>query len=285
MQKIRDKRGYLYILPAILLVALFSYYPFIKSFIYSFFTITPRGELKHFVFLDNYRKLLSNPDFMRAVSQSMKFTLIFLPINTLVTLISATVIRRETRFASWMGSIYILPLAFSLSFSSLIFKEIFKGSDSIINRIFGLDIPWLNTTGSAFWAIIMLSVFLDFALDHILLLSAFRKIDRSVIEASLIDGTNEVQRYFFIELPQIIPTLLLTAFMAFKDAMLISAPILTMTEGGPYRSTETIMYYYYLEAFKSSNRTTGAVISTLMILFSALVIFIYYLVQRRRDHE
>lgn len=284
MKRIKDKRGYLYILPALLLVSLFVYMPFFKSLVYSFFSIDSRGELKNFVFLSNYRKLLTNEAFVASIRHTLTFVAIFLPLNTFLTLLSASVIRRKTKFSAVIGSIYILPLAYSLSFSSLIFKEIFNGKASIANRISGLDISWLNTPSSALWAIVFLSLFLDFALDHILLLSAFRKIERNIIEASLIDGANEAQRYFLIELPQIVPTILMTAFIALKDALLISAPIMTLTEGGPYRSTESVMYYYYLEVFKSSNRAAGAAISTIMVTISAFIVFIYYLLQRRRDY-
>ena len=70
-------------------------------------------------------------------------------------------------------------------------------------------------------------------------------------------------------------------FMALKDAVMISAPVMVLTEGGPFRSTETIMYYYYLEAFRSGNRAAGTTIAVLMVLFSILIMSI--LSRRRRD--
>ena len=114
--------------------------------------------------------------------------------------------------------------------------------------------------------------------------SAFRKIERNIIEASLIDGTNERQRYFMIELPLIVPTLVMTIFIALKDILLISAPIMLMTEGGPFRSTESVMFYYYIEAFKGHNKATENTISVITVLFSALLLAVYSLIQKRRRH-
>ena len=70
-----------------------------------------------------------------------------------------------------------------------------------------------------------------------------------------------------------------TIFIALKDAVLISAPVMVLTGGGPFRSTETVMYYYYLEAFRSGNRAVGTTIATLMVLSSAGIMS---LVMRRR---
>ena len=286
MKRRMDKRAYLYLAPAFAVVAVFSFIPFCKTFASSFLLINQKGVITAFAGFDNYRALFKDVYFIKSISNTAFFILLFLPLNTFVTLLSASLVKEKTRFNEWISLAYFLPLAFSLSLSSLIFKEMFKGTNSIINRIFGLDIVWLNDRTSAFVAIVLLSVFLDFALDHILLLSAFRKIDRSVKEAAMMDGASPARMYFSIELPLISPTLLMTVFIAFKDALLISAPIMTMTEGGPRRSTETVMYYYYLEAFKSSNRAAESTIATLMVLISALILVIYYLAQksaRRRN--
>lgn len=279
-----DKRGYLYVLPAVVLTALFAYYPFIKAFTSSFFLENQRGELLSFVGLDNYCALFSNGYFIASIKNTLLMTVIFVPANTLLTLLAASLVRKESRINELIGTIYVIPLAFSMSLSALLFKQIFSPTNSIVNRIFGLDIVWLNDRGSAIIAITVLCIFLDFALDYILLLSAFRKIERNIIEASLIDGANEWQRYFMIELPQIVPTLIMTIFIALKDILLISAPILLMTEGGPFRSTESVMFYYYIEAFKGSNRAAESTISSITVLFSALLLVIYSTIQKRRRH-
>ncbi len=263
---------------------LFSYYPFFKAFISSFFTENQMGELISFVGLDNYKALFSNQYFIQSIRTTLLITVIFVPVNTFLTLLAASFVRRESRSNEIIGSVYIIPLAFSMSLSALIFKQMFNPSNSIINRIFGLDIIWLNDRTSALIAIIALCVFLDFALDYILILSAFRKIERNIIEASLIDGANEAQRYFLIELPQISSTLLMTVFIALKDVLLISAPVMLMTEGGPFRSTETIMYYYYIEAFRGSNKAAESTISSLVVLFSAFLLAAYSILQKRRRH-
>ena len=131
----------------------------------------------------------------------------------------------------------------------------------------------------------ILGIFLDFGLDYILLMSAFRSIDRSVIEAARMDGAGGWRLFFHIELPMIKETVMVTVFLALKDALLISAPIIILTEGGPFRSTETVMFYYYIEAFKSGNRAVQNALSALVLTLAAIAMVIYTNTRRKRPWD
>lgn len=273
---------YILLLPAVTLALIFSILPFSRSIVLSFLRVTQNGRIIGFAALDNYRNLFSDKAFVQSISHTLLFVALFLPLNTALTLTAAAITRRKTRRSGLAEFIFFSPLAVSLSAYSMIFSEMFRGRISIINRILSMDMLWLESPGSAMAVLVMLSVFLDFGLDYILLLSSFRSIDKSVIEAAEIDGCSSIRTLFMIELPQIRPMLLITVFMALKDALLISAPVMLLTEGGPFRSTETVMYYYYLEAFRSSNLQKGRTISTLMAGVSMILVA---LASRRRYHE
>ncbi len=273
---------YILLLPAVTLALIFSILPFSRSIVLSFLRVTQNGRIIGFAALDNYRNLFSDKAFVQSISHTLLFVALFLPLNTALTLAAAAITRRKTRRSGLAEFIFFSPLAVSLSAYSMIFSEMFRGRISIINRILSMDMLWLESPESAMAVLVMLSVFLDFGLDYILLLSSFRSIDKSVIEAAEIDGCSSIRTLFMIELPQIRPMLLITVFMALKDALLISAPVMLLTEGGPFRSTETVMYYYYLEAFRSSNLQKGRTISTLMVGVSMILVA---LASRRRYHE
>ncbi len=276
-----DRKAYLYIMPSLVLALLFSFIPLLKTFVESFLTISQQGKVLGFAGLGNYISLFHDTAFIASVKNTVIFILLFLPLNTFFTLLAATLTRRKKRLTAIPEFIFFTPLAFSLSALALIFKEMFRGKVSIINRLFGLDIAWLDESFPAMAVLVILGIFLDFAFDYILLLSAFRGTDRSIIEAAEIDGASRATLFFRIELPAIQNMLAVIIFMALKDALLISAPVMVLTEGGPFRSTETIMYYYYLEAFRSGNRATGTTIAVLMVGLSAAIMT--FLSRRRRD--
>ena len=274
-------KAFLYLAPALLLALLFCFIPLGKAFIGSFLTISQQGRILGFAGLDNYISLFQDQAFLSSVKHTLLFTVLFLPLNTAITLLAAALLKTKRRFTAVAEYIFITPLAFSLSALALIFKEIFRGRVSIINRIFGLSIAWLDEGIPAMIVLVILGIFLDFAFDYLLLLSQFRGTDKSIIEAAEIDGASGLTLFFRIELPAIQNMLSAVIFMALKDAVMISAPVMVLTEGGPFRSTETIMYYYYLEAFRSGNRAAGTTIAVLMVLFSILIMSI--ISRRRRD--
>ncbi len=269
------RSAYLFLLPAITISLVFYIYPSLSAVIKSFLIVNSKNEITGFAFLENYKALFSDPAFLNSAVNTLVFTLLFVFANTFFTLLSSSLTRRKNRFSFIPEFIFFMPIAVSLSAYSLVFKELFRGKDSVINKLLSLSFAGITSPPCAMITLVLLGVLLDFGLDYILLLCSFRSIDKSIIEAARIDGAGGRRLFFSIELPQVRHTLLVTIFLAVKDALLISAPVIILTEGGPYRSTETIMFYYYTEAFRSGNK---AVQNTLVsiILFGVAVFMVFY---------
>ncbi|MFC2822345.1 MAG: carbohydrate ABC transporter permease [Spirochaetales bacterium] len=282
MKNQNDKKAYLFLAPAMLLAALFYWFPALKSFAESFLTVNQGGRILGFSGLSNYKTLFSDKAFLNSVLVTLKFVVLFVPVNTALTLLAASMTRRKSRFSAVPEYIFFAPVAISLSTYSLIIKELFRGRASVINKILGTDSGWINEPAGAMAVLVVLGVFLDFGIDYILLMSAFRSEDRSVIEAARMDGAGGWRLFLQIEVPMIKETVLVTIFLALKDALLISAPIIILTEGGPYRTTESIMFYYYVEAFKSGNRAVQNALSALVLAVAALAMTAYILLKRKR---
>lgn len=274
-------KPYLYLLPALLLAAAFTFLPLLKALGASFLTVSASGKVQGWAGLSNYLRLFRDTWFRRSILNTLQFALIFVPLNTALVLLASSLTRHKSSpLAEYLFS---MPLAVSLASASLIFKELFKGKVNIINRIFGTACPWLESPGTAMAVLALLGVFLDFGLDYLLLLSAFRSTDRDILDAARLDGAGGLQLYFRIELPMIRSMLGVVVFMALKEALLISAPVMILTEGGPYRSTETVMYFYYLEAFKSGNRAVESTVAVLAVLASVLLMTALNLLRRNSD--
>ncbi len=276
------RKAYLFLLPALLLSLVFSIYPALSAVAESFMTISNGGKIRGFAFLDNYRILFSDPAFLNALKNTLIFVLLFVPLNTFFTLLAASLTRRKSRHSGIVEYIFFMPLAVSLSAYSLIMKELFRGKSSVINSLLHTSLSGITTPEGAMLTLVVLGIFLDFGLDYILLLCSFRSIDRSVIEAARMDGAGGRRLFFSIELPEVIHTVAVTVFLALKDALLISSPVIILTEGGPYRSTETIMFYYYTEAFRSGNRAVQNALSS-VILYTVIIFMVIW--SRRKRNE
>ena len=271
---------YLYTLPAVLLAIVFIYYPSIISFGSSFFNLKLDGSISSFSGFKNYIDVLKDENFYSAFLVTLKFTLLYVPLLILLLLASSYLTSKGSKLDRFFQVIYILPMALGLSSASLVFKFIFSQDMGILNRLF-FTVPWDSNGFFALLSIVFLSVFLSFGLGYILLLCAFKNVDRSVVEASALDGCSSFQTFSFIKIPLIMPTLSFVVFIALKDAALISAPIMIMRDGGPYGATQTLVYYYYLEAFKNYNYAAAAASSAIIFLISLSLILLYGLFKRR----
>ena len=279
---IHRTKPYLFVAPAVLLAGLFCWFPAFKGFIESFLTVNQGGRILGFAGLSNYKILFTDKAFLNSLKITALFIILFVPVNTFITLLAASLTRRKSRYSSVPEYLFFSPVAVSLSAYSLLFKEMFRGKASVINRLLGLNSGWITEPAGAMITLVTLGVFLDFGIDYILLMCAFRSNDRNVIEAARMDGAGGWRLFFDMELPMIRETVLVTVFLALKDAILISAPIIILTEGGPFRSTETIMFYYYVEAFKSGNRAVQNALSSLVLTLAGCAMAVYNLRRRKR---
>ncbi len=278
-----QNKAYLYLLPALTVAAAFCWYPSVKSIVESFLVVNQGGKVIGFAAFDNYRRLFSDQAFLHSIKVSVTFILLFVPANTFVTLLAASLTRRPSRLSFIPEYIFFTPVAVSLSAYSLLMSDIFRGEASVLNNLFSTAFSGITTPAGAMAVLVILGIFLDFGLDYILLMCAFRSIDRSVIEAARMDGAGGWRLYWCVEVPMIKNTVLVTIFLALKDALLISAPIIILTEGGPYRSTETIMFYYYTEAFRSGNRAVQNALASIVLLIAGAGMTVYSIFKRKKE--
>ncbi len=275
-------KAYLFLLPALLLSLVFYIIPSLSALVESFLTISNQGKINGFAFFNNYKILFSDSSFINALKNTLIFVALFVPLNTFFTLLAASLTRRKSKLSFIPEFVFFMPLAVSLAAYSVTFKEIFRGTNSVVNSILGTSFGGITTPAGAMFTLVLLGISLDFGLDYILLLCSFRSIDKSIIEAARIDGAGGERLFFSIELPQVKHTVLVTIFLALKDALLISAPVIILTQGGPYRSTETMMFYYYTEAFRSGNKAVQNTLSSL-IIYAVIIFMVFY--HRRLKNE
>ncbi|HPX28727.1 MAG TPA: sugar ABC transporter permease [Sphaerochaeta sp.] len=270
------------IFPALLLVVLFSYIPFILTFLNSIHSVSLSGERLGFVGLANYRRIFGNQSFHTSLSNTIRFTLFFVPTNITITLLAAVLSNRKGWLANLNQIFFFLPMAVGMSSMLMIIKMMFNPSIGIINRLVGVNIQWFNDPDAAMALLVIAGVFLGFGFDFLLFSAALRNVPNDLKEVARINGANGFQIFRHLELPLIAPTLVFIIVTNIKNAMLISAPVLILTEGGPFRSTQTLVYQMYLDGFKSGNYALGSAIAIVVFLltFAALLILLH--LERRR---
>ena len=277
----RALKPYVYFLPALLVAYLFSYRPFVKTLANSVSLVNYSGKLLEFVGLENYRGLFADRNFQTSLINTFRFTALFVPIDLLFCLVCALLVYRKRRFNAFNETLFILPMAVAMTSAAIAFKALFNPTIGVINHVLGIQIQWFNDPAWAMTTIVVLSVWMALGFDFLLLLAALRSVPRQLVESAQLEGAGRTSIFFRIQLPLISPTLLFIVTTRIRDGMLLSGPVLVMTEGGPFRSTQTLIYQMYIEGFKSGNYSTGSAISVVVFALTFLMILLAFRLERK----
>lgn len=273
--------AYLYLLPALLVSIFFAYWPFLKTVVNSFYLVTPLGKIVEFVGLDHFKRLFDDRNFQMSFINTFRFTSLFVPLTTIWALICALLVVKKRRFSALGELAFMLPLVVAMSSAALIFKALFNPTIGVINYLFSLSIQWFNDPVWALWVVIFLCIWMAMGLDFLLFLSALRSIGPAILEAAELTGASKWQQFWRIQLPLISPTLMFIIANRLRDGILLSGPIMVMTEGGPFRSTQTLVYQMYVEGFKSGNYSLASAISVVVFILSFVLVAFSFRFEKR----
>jgi len=274
-------KPYAYFIPALLVAYLFSYRPFLKTLANSVSLVNYSGRILEFVGLENYRGLFADKNFQTSLINTFRFTALFVPIDVVFCLVCALLVYRKRRFNALNETLFILPMAVAMTSAAIAFRALFNPTIGVINHLLGIQIQWFNDPAWAMTTIVVLSVWMALGFDFLLLLAALRSVPRQLVESAQLEGAGRGSIFLRIQLPLISPTLLFIVTTRIRDGMLLSGPVLVMTEGGPFRSTQTLIYQMYIEGFKSGNYSMGSAISVVVFVLTFTMILLAFRIERK----
>lgn len=277
-------KPYLFLLPMLLLAAGFVYYPFFKTFMYSFSTVNAKGEITAFVGLENFRYLFSRREFSAALTNTLHLAALNVPITVALTLFFAVLCARRRRISPVAETMFALPMAIAMSAIALIFKVLLNPTVGYVNHLFGLNFGWYRDKNTAFYGILLLTIWMGIGFNFLLFLSALRGVPDDVIGSACLDGAGPVTIFFRIQLPLITPTLLYVVCTNLVQALMTSGPIMVLTQGGPSRSTTTLIYMMYTSGYGSSNYSLAACISIVTFGLTLVGTILAFVAEGKKVH-
>lgn len=266
----RAVKPYLFLLPMLVFAVAFSYYPALKTLLYSFSTVNFKGEITGYAGLENFRYLFSRKDFSIALGNTLRLTLINTPLTVVLTLLFAALCQEKRPLSGLNEMLFTLPMAVSMSAAALIFKVMLNPTVGIVNYTLGLKIGWYEDRATAMQGILLLTIWMGLGFNFLLFLSALRGIPTGITDSAQLDGAGIIRRFFAIQLPLISPTLFYVLCTNMILAMLTSGPIIILTDGGPARATTTLIFMMYSSGYGSSNYSLAACISVVAFLLTLL---------------
>lgn len=271
--------GYVFILPFIIGLIVFTTIPFFTS-LYLAFTNYNILSAPKWVGLDNFKKMFFEDDlFWTSFKVTFKFALIQVPIKLTVALLVALVLSRSTRLTSFYRAAFYIPSLMGGSVAiALLWKQLFSPR-GVLNQVLGFfGLPdrtaWLGNPKTALGTLIALGVW-QFGSSMLIFLAAIKNIPQSYHEAAIVDGAGPVRRFFSITLPMLTPIIffnlinqVIGAFQAFNSSYLI-------TGGKPLNTTLYYGVHLYNKAFNQFEMGYGSAMAWFMLLiiafFTALI--------------
>ena len=273
-----DWTGLLMAAPVLVLVAVFTLYPFGQA-IYESTRITSPLFPPKFVGLENYVAVITSTYFLDAALTTLLFAIIAVPIVVVLGVLAALVLNERFVGNTALRVGMLLPWAIPASVSGLIWKWVFLDSWGALNAglysvgIIDTYIEWLNTPNLARLAVIVVFVWTQLPLAAILLLVSIQAVPDDLYEAAALDGAEAVSRFWTITLPNIRPMLLIVALYALLIAITAFDITYSLTRGGPGTATTMLTYFTWAESFKMLDFGRGSALAIIIALGSLVAIF------------
>ncbi|MCC8127425.1 MAG: sugar ABC transporter permease [Clostridiales bacterium] len=266
------------VVPVLLFLAVFTYYPIIKLVQISFTDWNLLNDTWQYVGLKNW-KWMFNGSGTKYLLNSLKVTILYsigeLSITIIGGMIFALIFNKMTKAFSLMRAIVFMPRYVAMSSAAVIFLWIFNTDSGILNYLLSLighePVDWLGDRRTALISVLMLTGWRCIGYGMMIYLSAMMGIATDYYEAASLDGANAVQKFFKITLPLLSPTTLFLFITTFLSSMKVFQSVDILTQGGPYRSTEVFVYNIYRYAMVDFRMDRAATVGVFFFLLLLIV--------------
>ncbi|WP_040486750.1 carbohydrate ABC transporter permease [Listeria grayi] len=267
----------------VIYLAIFLVYPIYKAFAGSFHGWNPLIDKYDFVGLQNFKDVLADKLFWSSISNTFIFSFFAIVFRVVIGLgLALMIYSKMTKVKSFFQGMFYMPTITPLVAVSFVWMWLYNPQFGLINKVFGLDINWLNNSHYALPAIIIMTIWKDFGYATVIFIGGLMSLPDDVYEAASIDGASKWQQFRSITWPLLKPTTLFVVITSLITYLQTYIQILIMTDGGPGTSTYVISYLIYDEAFVKYNFGTASAMSIILFVMIALLTAIMFKVTGER---
>ncbi|WP_113672327.1 carbohydrate ABC transporter permease [Vallitalea guaymasensis] len=266
----------LFLLPALIFLVVFMFYPFIMNFINSFYKSD--GFLEStFIGLDNYRRLLKDDTIKIAVKNTYEIMLYVCLFEVGIAIILACMVDSITKGQKFFRTVYFFPIVISATAIGMMFKLVYSYDVGLLNSIMealGQERRNWITVKSAVKMVSIPIVWQYIGFYFIIILTAIKQIPKELYESAYLDGINGFTKTIYITLPLIRNVIITCLILAINGVLKVFDMVLVITEGGPLNKSQILGLYMYKKAFADNTFGYAATISVLIVVLGLLTIFI-----------
>ncbi|HSX99887.1 MAG TPA: sugar ABC transporter permease [Streptomyces sp.] len=273
----------------VVLFSLFFVWPAVIGLIYSFTNYTGVGAFQ-FIGLDNYDHLVGDSTFYDALTRTLLYAVLFVPLNFAVSLLIANLlVSKQAKGASVARVIFFIPWLLSPIVVGVLWRWLFGENFGLVNYIVeqfgGSAVPWQSNADLSLIVVVMAASWTWTGFSMLLFIAAIKNVPVSYYEAASLDGAGPWRQFFSITLPSIAPTSFIVILLNTINAMKEYPVFVALNNGGPGTSNNLLVQYIYQTGFKSGQIGYASAASFVLMLILMAVAIIQLIVNRRVENR
>ena len=289
-RKVREALlGYLLVSPALLVFGVFVFYPFFKNIWLGMYRTPPfPGLPKRYAAFDQYERVLTSPEFRNSLRTTVLFVVATVPTGIVLGLLMAMLAHQRLRGITVYRTIFSSTVATSIAVASVIFF-------TLLNPQVGLLTYWMGRQGEpsllddptwALWAVASVTIWQNLGLSFILMSAGLQGVPDDLLEAAEVDGAGAWSRLRHVVMPLLSPTIFFATIVGSILAFQAFGQIDLLTQGGPLKKTNVLVYAMYDAVFRQNNEGKAAVLSVALFALTLILTLVQIrLIERRVSYE
>ncbi len=274
-------KAWLFLLPALISIVVFSIQPLFKTFIIAF----QRGTLNNpeWAGLKNFEYVLNDQKFIKALINTALYAFTVVPIGLIISLFIAITIHEKIRYKKFFESVFFIPYLTSIIAIGIVFRYLFNDQYGFINYILGLfgvaPIKWLTSPQMSMTTVIIFGIWMGLAFNIIILLTGLRNIDENYYKVADMFGASKMEQFRRITLPQLLPITTFLLLVNFIGAFKVYGQVFAIFDGNPgVASSATTGVFYIYTKFYTDNRYGQGMAAAVILFF---IILLFTIIQNR----
>ena len=267
--------GWLLLLPAAALLALFTHYPAVATLWHSFFSTPKSARAAAYVGIDNYQQLIDDPVFWQALSNNLWFAAGTIPLSIMLALLMAVWVNGKIAGRGFLRLAYFTPTVMPMIAVANIWLFFYTPEYGLLEQIsgaFGLPAHnWLGSKSTALACLMAVTVWKEAGFFMIFYLAALQQMSPHLAEAAAIEGASRWYLFRRVTFPLLMPTTLFVLVNAVINAFRLVDHIVVMTRGGPDNATSLLLYYIYEIGFRFWDSAYAAALTIVLLTVLASV--------------
>lgn len=278
------KAFWFFLFPSMILYLMFFLIPLVLNLFISLTNFDGWKQMD-FVGLANYKKVLGDAEFYASLKRTVIYTAINLPFKIAIPLLLATLLTsKKVRFKTFSRTAIYIPVLLSPLVAGVTINWLFSQEYGLINflllKVGIAPLAWASSRWLATFVISTAGNWITAGFYMLIYIGAINNISESIYEAAEIDGANNLQRFFHIQVPLLAPTTFLVSLLSTINLLKEFALVEGITQGGPGSSTTFIVKYIFNNGFNQFKYGYGAAISTIVMILFGIIAYIQFRISK-----